>query len=125
MSIIFITRKKQYFLSSVSPFYCTMFIKKVYLEIFLILLHFIYMFKKLKQKAMGMAMRSQMKKQGVPADQQDAMVKFMTENPELFEKIGKEIQHLIKSGKPQMAATMEVMKKYKDQLKGLGLAPKM
>ncbi len=72
---------------------------------------------------MGMAMRAQMKKQGVPADQQDAMVKFMTENPELFEKIGKEIQHLIKSGKPQMAATMEVMKKYKKELQGLGIGP--
>lgn len=37
-------------------------------------------------------------------------------NPELFEKIAKEIDALKKSGKPEMYAALDVMKKYQKEL---------
>jgi hypothetical protein len=43
---------------------------------------------------------------------------MVEKNPELFTKISKEVQVLVKQGKPEMYATMDVMKKYqKDELK--------
>jgi hypothetical protein len=40
----------------------------------------------------------------------------MMQNPELFQKIAKEIKELEKQGKNQMFASMEVMKKYQSEL---------
>jgi len=52
----------------------------------------------------------------VPKAQQERIMKAVEKNPELFEKIGKEIKAGTKAGRPQMAVTMEVMKKYQKQL---------
>ena len=62
-------------------------------------------------------LRSQLKKSGVPEAQQEKLIEGMMKNPELFEKIAKEIKNLEKQGKNQMAASMEVMKKYQNELR--------
>jgi hypothetical protein len=62
---------------------------------------------------------SQLKKSGLPQDQQDKLMNAMMKNPELFKKIGDEIKALEKSGKNQMFASMEVMKKYQNELRDL------
>jgi len=62
-------------------------------------------------------LRSQLKKSGVPEAQQEKLIEGMLKNPELFEKIAKEIKNLEKQGKNQMAASMEVMKKYQNELR--------
>lgn len=60
---------------------------------------------------------SQMK--GVPQAEQDKIFDMIQKNPELFQKIGLEIQNEVKKGRDQMAVTMEVVKKYEDELKKL------
>ncbi len=62
-------------------------------------------------------LKSQMK--GVPEEQQDQIIKMVEENPDLFEKIGKEVQQKTKEGKDQTAATMEVMRKYQSEIQKL------
>jgi len=70
------------------------------------------MFKEMLMKKM---LKSKMK--DMPEAEQEKMIKLVTENPELFQKIGTEIQAKTKEGKDQMAATMEVMQKYQDEIK--------
>ena len=62
-------------------------------------------------------LKSQMK--GVPEAEQEKILKVVMENPKLFQTIGKEVQEEMKKGKDQTTATMEVMQKYQDQLKGI------
>lgn len=62
---------------------------------------------------------SQLKKTGLPQEQQDKLMDAMMKNPQLFEKIAKEIKELEKQGKNQMFASMEVMKKYQNELRDL------
>ncbi len=57
--------------------------------------------------------------QGVPQAEQEKVFGMLEKNPALFEKIGLEVQEEMKKGKDQMAATMEVVKKYEADLKGL------
>jgi hypothetical protein len=52
----------------------------------------------------------------VPDEQREQIVKLVSENPELFEKIGKEIQRKTKEGKSEMAASMEVMRNYQSEI---------
>ena len=59
------------------------------------------------------------KLQGVPEADQDKLFDMVEKNPKLFQKIATEIKALQKSGKDQMAATVEVMSKYQNELKGL------
>ncbi len=70
--------------------------------------------KKIKDKAVGVAMKSQLKKMD-PA-QREMFEVLMSSNPELLEKMAKESQALIKSGKSEMQAMMEVGKKYQNEL---------
>lgn len=60
-------------------------------------------------------MERQMK--DLPKDQRDKMMGAIEKNPELFEKISKETQQKMKEGKGQMAASMEVMRKYQNELR--------
>lgn len=56
----------------------------------------------------------------VPPEQRDMMLAMVQKNPDLFKKIGEEIDRRVKKGgENQMKATMEVMKKYKDELQAL------
>ena len=63
-------------------------------------------------------MRAKMK--DVPKEQQEQILTLVQKNPELFKKIGEEIDRRVKKGgENQMKATMEVMKKYRAELQDL------
>lgn len=66
---------------------------------------------------LGQAMKWKMK--DVPAEQREQIMALVQKNPELFKKIGEEVEKRTKSGEPQMKATMEVMKKYRTELAAL------
>lgn len=55
----------------------------------------------------------------LPKDQQEMLAKAVEKNPELFTKIAKEIEVLKKQGKPEMYATLDVMKKYQKEMQEL------
>ena len=55
----------------------------------------------------------------MPKDQVAMFEKMIDKNPALFEKIMKEMKDLEKSGKPEMYATLDVMKKYQKELQAL------
>jgi len=59
------------------------------------------------------------KMKDVPEAQRDQMLAMVEKNPDLFKKIGAEIEKRTKGGEPQMKATMEVMKKYREELASL------
>lgn len=69
----------------------------------------------IKNFLMKKMLKSQMK--GIPESEQDKMISMIEKNPELFQKIAEETQVLMKTGKDQMTAAMEVMKKYETDLK--------
>lgn len=55
----------------------------------------------------------------VPEEQRNKMIALLEKNPELFKKIAEESQELMKQGKDQMSATMEVAKKYQDEIQNM------
>lgn len=57
----------------------------------------------------------------MPDSQIDMLVTMIEKNPELFKKIAAEAQEKMKSGMSQNDATMQVMKKYKQELKSLSV----
>lgn len=52
----------------------------------------------------------------VPEAQREQMTAMITKNPELFKKIGEEIERRKKGGESEVKAAMEVMKKYRGEL---------
>jgi len=60
-----------------------------------------------------------LKAKGVPEGQIDMFVGMMEKNPELFQKLALEAREKVKSGMDQTKASMEVMKKYEEELKKL------
>ncbi len=52
----------------------------------------------------------------LPKAQREQMTELVSKNPELFKKIGEEIERRKKGGESQMKASMEVMKKYRTEL---------
>lgn len=61
-------------------------------------------------------LKSQLKKSGLPKEQQDLLLAGIQKNPKLFEEIAKEIKEEMKKGKGQAAASMEVMRKHQAEL---------
>ncbi len=55
----------------------------------------------------------------VPEAQREQILSMMEKNPKLMQTIGEEIEKRTKNGEGQMKATMEVMKKYRDELVAL------
>lgn len=56
----------------------------------------------------------------VPEGQREQILTLIEKNPELMQKIAEEIERRTKKGgEPQMKATMEVMKKYQNELREL------
>lgn len=55
----------------------------------------------------------------VPEAQRDQMMALVTKDPELFKKIGEEIERRKKGGESEMKASMDVMKKYRAELAAL------
>lgn len=63
-------------------------------------------------------MKAKMK--DVPEAQREQIMQLVTKDPALFKKIGEEVDRRVKKGgEPQMKATMEVMKKYRKELREL------
>lgn len=57
------------------------------------------------------------KMKDVPEEQREMIMNLVKKNPDLFKKIGEEVDRRVKKGgEPQMKATMEVMKKYRAEL---------
>ncbi len=56
------------------------------------------------------------KMKDMPPQYRDVVMKLVQENPEFFEKIGKEIEQKKKEGKSETAAAMEVMRKYQGEM---------
>jgi len=53
----------------------------------------------------------------LPKDQQETIMTLIENNPDLFVKMSKEVDHKVKKeGKDQMLAMMEVGKKYQKEL---------
>jgi hypothetical protein len=59
------------------------------------------------------------KLKGVPAAERERMTALVTKDPQLFKKIGEEIERRKKGGESEMKAAMEVMKKYRVELSAL------
>lgn len=71
-------------------------------------------FKNLMMKGM---MKRQMK--GMPADQQEKLMRALEKDPEFFNSMNKQIDQRIKQGKGKMQASMEVMRENQDKLRKL------
>lgn len=69
------------------------------------------MFKEFLLKQM---IKRQMK--GLPENEIDRIVGIVAKNPEIFKKIGDEIQAKVKSGRSEQAAAMEVMRAHQAEL---------
>ncbi|MAG12824.1 hypothetical protein CL630_03370 [bacterium] len=63
------------------------------------------------------ALESQLK--NLPADQKEQVLKAVSENPDLFVKIAKEIQQKIKEGMNQQQAAFTVLKDHQEELRKL------
>jgi len=59
------------------------------------------------------------KMKNVPAAQQEQILALVEKDPELFKRIGEEVERRKKGGDSEMKATMEVMKKYRAELQAL------
>ena len=64
-------------------------------------------------------LKKMLRTQVVPEAQIDMFISMMEKNPELFKNIAMEIQTKVKSGIDQQTASIEVMKKYEQELKKL------
>jgi hypothetical protein len=64
-------------------------------------------------------LKKMLRMQGVPEAQIDIFIGMMEKNPELFKKIAEEIKSKMDAGMDQQTASMEVMKKYEEDLKKL------
>ena len=59
------------------------------------------------------------KMKDVPEAQRELMTSMIEKNPDLFKKIGEEIERRKKGGESEMKASMEVMKKYRTEIAAL------
>ncbi len=59
------------------------------------------------------------KMRDVPKEQREQMAALVSKDPQLFKKIGEEIERRKKGGESEMKAAMEVMKKYRAELAAL------
>lgn len=75
------------------------------------------MFGKIKNFAAKKLLERQLK--NVPQEQQELIMTLFEKNPDLLEKIGKEIEAETKKGASQMAAAMKVLPKYQAELQAL------
>jgi hypothetical protein len=60
-----------------------------------------------------------MKMKDMPEAQREQILTLVEKDPELFKKIGEEVDRRVKGGENQMKASMEVMKKYREELSAL------
>lgn len=73
------------------------------------------MFGKVKNFAIKKLLESQLK--NVPADQKEMIMTLVEKDPQLFEKIAKELQAEMKeNGNNQMSAAMKILPKYQKEI---------
>lgn len=72
------------------------------------------MFGKVKDFATKKLLERQLR--NAPPQQRQMIMTIMEKDPELLQKIAKEIQAEVKAGSSEMAAAMKVMPKYQKQL---------
>lgn len=58
----------------------------------------------------------QSKLKGLPKDQQDMIMAVVSENPDLFKKIGNEVKAKTKAGMNEQMAMMQVMREHQGEL---------
>lgn len=77
--------------------------------------------KQAKDKTKAFAMKKMIKSQldGVPKAKREKIEKAIDNNPDLFQKMSKEIKEKTDNGQNQMSAMMEVSKKYRGELQKL------
>ncbi len=81
------------------------------------------MFGKLKQFALKKVLEKQMK--DAPPEQREMIMAMLEKDPELFEKIAKEMQdELKKNGNNQMAAATKILPKYQREILSV-MSPEM
>lgn len=70
---------------------------------------------------MNFLMKAMLKKQlkNLPQDQQEMVLKAVEENPEFFDKIGKEIKAKVKNGVDKQTAAMSVMMSHQNELRNI------
>lgn len=68
----------------------------------------------IKEFLMKKMLEKQLK--ALPKDQQEKIMKMVTENPDLFTKIAKEVEQEVKSGKEQTSAAMLVFSRHKAEI---------
>lgn len=68
----------------------------------------------IKEFLLKQMIKRQMK--GVPEAEVNRIIALVEKNPELFKKIGDEIKAKVKSGRSEMAASMEVMRAHQSEL---------
>lgn len=68
----------------------------------------------LKKMLTNKLMERQLK--GLPPAQRDAIMAAVSANPDFFKAMAKEIETEKKSGKSEMAASMEVMRKHQGEI---------
>lgn len=56
---------------------------------------------------------------GVPPAQQEQIITLVEQNPDFFNSIAQEVDALVKQGRDQQAAVMEVMRKRQGELQKL------
>lgn len=56
---------------------------------------------------------------GLPKEQQEMIMEIVDKNPELFKKIGNEIEQKKKAGLSEEAATLQVMRAHQGELQKL------
>jgi len=71
----------------------------------------------LKKMLMKKMVERQLK--NLPPAQREQMIQLVTENPDFFNTIAKEIEAEKKKGKNEMAASMEVMRRHQGELQKL------
>lgn len=64
-------------------------------------------------------LKKMLKSQGIADEQIEMFIKMMEKNPDLFKKIAEEIKVKMDAGVNQQSASLEVMKKYEEELKKL------
>ena len=63
-------------------------------------------------------MEGQLKKH-LPKEQRELFIRMFEENPELFEKIAKEVKEKKRNGQDEMLATAAVMQRYQSEMQQL------
>ena len=64
-------------------------------------------------------LKKMLRTQGVPEAQIEMLIKMMEKDPELFKKIAEETKAKMDQGIDQKTASIEIMKKYEDELRKL------